>query len=209
MRAGEPFGVITIDGPAGAGKSTLARELATRVSGVVVETGVDYRTLGWLALDAGLEDDAPEHLLALVDRLGEGLAAGAALASEAVALRGSRIARVPEVRIAVRSVQRARIAAAAARSPVVVVGRDTGTVLIPDASLKLFVFASASERARRLAERTGMSLPSTPARDETERDLLEALAAYPDLHAIDTTHATPEVALEQVRDLLRARGWRL
>lgn len=158
--------VIAIDGPAGAGKSTLGALLAERLGYLYFDTGVMYRALTLAALQAGLNLDDADALEALARRieievipptLNDGrqytvLADGAdvtwAIRERAVEQQVSRVARFPAVRREmVRQQQNI-----GRRGRVVMVGRDIGTVVMPDAGLKIFLEASLDERARRRAD---------------------------------------------------------
>ncbi|MFT4039871.1 MAG: (d)CMP kinase [Thermomicrobiales bacterium] len=155
--------VIAIDGPAAAGKSTVAREIADRLGALLFDTGALYRVIALLALRTGADPDDAHALCKLAeetdirfrppsvadDRLYDVL-----IGSEDVTWRirdpdvgaiVSPVAAHASVRAALLPVQR-RIAAA---GPVVMVGRDIGTVVVPDAGLKIFLDASPEERARR------------------------------------------------------------
>ncbi len=147
--------VITIDGPAGAGKSTVARALATRLGYRLVDTGAMYRALAWSVARAGLPpEDTPalrRHLetveVELVDdrvRV-NGRDVTGEIRTRAITDLTSRLTMLAPVRARVTPAQR-RMAAAGG---VVLEGRDTGTVVCPDAEVKFYLDASIQERARR------------------------------------------------------------
>jgi CMP/dCMP kinase len=193
----EPM-VVAIDGPAGAGKSTLARRLAVELGMPYVNTGLMYRALAARALDTGT-DPADEAALGRLARemrfaLGEGeppelLIDGRppdpSLASPEVEAIVSEVARHPEVRTALRDAQRTL---GGTRS--IMEGRDIGTVVLPHANVKIFLSASPDIRAgRRVRERGG---GDDTARGVSRRDSLDArtnpFEPASDAVVIDTTH---------------------
>jgi len=159
--------VVAIDGPAGSGKSSVAREVARRMGATNLSTGGLYRAVALVALRDGVDVADAGRLAACAGRLGlDGLGVVAdgervpdpELRSPEVSAAASRISVHPEVREVLNEVQR-RAASEAAQAPgsggVVVEGRDIGTVVLPDADLKVFLSASAEERARRRASQSG------------------------------------------------------
>ncbi len=155
---GESTQVIAIDGPVAAGKTTVGRELARRLGLSYLDTGVMYRAITWLALqrkvsitdEAGLGRLAQENTIHLAGRdsrtvLVSGEGVGPELWKPQVVQNVSQVAQVPEVRRALVEQQRSL----AAEGRMVMVGRDIGTVVLPNADLKLFITASAEVRARR------------------------------------------------------------
>ncbi len=163
--------VIAIDGPAGSGKSSVSREVARRLGVQYLDTGAIYRALTWAVLQRGVDPadgDAvrnvaaevtltsgtdPEHPTITVD----GIDVSAPIRGDDVTAAVSVVSAVPEVRARLVALQRDRVAAA--RDGIVVEGRDIGTVVLPDAPVKVFLTASAAVRAQRRA-----------AQDEQERD---------------------------------------
>jgi cytidylate kinase len=149
---------IAIDGPVGAGKTVVGRELARRLGFNYLDTGVMYRAITWLALHCAVPIDNTAALGTLAARteirvlgsdsdrvlVGEHEVEPELRAPE-VESQVSLVARVPEVRRAMVRQQRAL----AEKGTIVMVGRDIGTVVLPDADLKVFMLASAQERARR------------------------------------------------------------
>lgn len=207
--------VVAIDGPAGAGKSTLARRLATELGLAYVNTGAMYRALAADAIRRGIDPEDGAALAKTAGRLRFSLDQGAppalridgrppgdALASAEVEAVVSAVARHPEVRRVLRAEQR-RLGAGGA----VVEGRDIGTRVFPDADVKVFLRADPGERAsRRLAER-GTSDPAL-ARALDRRDALDArtnpLEPAPEARLVDTTGRDPEEVLAEVLSLVRA-----
>src|SRR5438876_3094852 len=152
--------IVTIDGPAGAGKSTVARKLAERLGFRYLDTGAMYRALTWLAMRESLPLGEPEPIGALArrstvvfDNAGRVFIAGADVTS---AIRQSRIDRmVPVVarHHSVREVMRERQRELAAQGNLVIEGRDIGTVVAPGAEVKIYLQADQKTReARRQAE---------------------------------------------------------
>ena len=208
--------VVAIDGPAGAGKSTVAKKLATCLGIAYINTGSLYRALALAAAEAGLDlhRDIPQDFLAAqrLEFRGEtlflnGEAAGDALRSAECAANASLVSRQPEVRNFLLSVQRD----AAKKQWIVMEGRDIGTVIFPDAKIKFFVTASLEERAkRRLAQQSevaaGADLASVmeEIRRRDERDAKRDTAPLrpaDDAVMVDTTGLT----VEQVVGLLIRR----
>ena len=152
--------VIAIDGPAGTGKSTVARGLATALQARYLDTGAMYRIVTLSALRQGVDLDDPTAIAAAVQNTDmavghdpaedrsflAGEDVSAELRGDAVTKAVSAVSAVPEVRARLVALQR-NLADGA--GPVVVEGRDIGTVVLPDADVKIFLTASAEERARR------------------------------------------------------------
>ncbi len=210
--------VIAIDGAAGSGKSTLARALALELGLPYVNTGLMYRALALRAHRDGVSPDDAHALERLARRIGfeldrsvrppelaiDGELPDAALSSPEVESSVSAVARHPEVREVLRAEQR-RLAAEGA----VMEGRDIGTVVAPDASLKVFLEAHPEERAdRRALEREDD--PSRIAEALGTRDELDArtnpLEPASDAVVLDTTGLAPDEVVRRVLDLVRRRG---
>ncbi len=206
--------VIAIDGAAGVGKSTLARGLA-RVLGLrYLNTGTMYRALTLAALNGGVDLDDGDALAELMPRLRFELSSGPSpelevdgtqpdpeLESERVEAAVSRVARHPRVRELMRQVQR-RLGAPDA----VVEGRDIGTVVFPDALVKLFLTADRRERIERRAEERASNDPelgrSLQARDELD-ERVNPFEPAPGAVVIDTGGRTVTETLEVALGVIR------
>ena len=206
--------IVAIDGPAGAGKSTVARRLASRLGFRYLDTGAMYRALTWLALEHGTSlEDAP-GLAHLVERnaVTFDAAGGVAIGGRDVtdAIRGARIDRVvstvarhPEV----RSVMRERQQELAEEGDAVIEGRDIGTVVAPDAEVKVYLVAEPDVRARRrLSERPeiGADALATDLRLRDQRDAIRMQPAA-DATTIDTTDLDIDDVVAHIEALVRAR----
>ncbi|HEX2025027.1 MAG TPA: (d)CMP kinase [Actinomycetota bacterium] len=206
--------VIAIDGPAGAGKSTLARALAARLGVAYLNTGAMYRAVTAAALGRriGLHDAQALAGLARSLRFSldrgeppslaiDGLPEGADLASSQVEAVVSEVAAHRPVREVLRAEQR-RLGERGA----VVEGRDIGTVVFPDAAVKIFLLASPEERAaRRQAERRedGPALRAALGRRDARDAETNPLVPAPDAHAVDTTGRPVGDVLEEIEALAR------
>jgi cytidylate kinase len=209
--------VIAIDGPAGAGKSTVARGVARALDFTYLDSGAMYRCLALAALRAGADLDDPARLGALARGIEIAIDGGQvsldgetvtdAIRASNVSAAASRVSVHPEVREAMVAQQRALIGA----GDYVAEGRDIGTVVSPDAPLKVFLTASDAERARRRAAETGEAvaevLAAQAARDarDTEREH-GRLRPAADSVEIDTTGLDADEVVERVVGLARERG---
>jgi len=209
--------VIAIDGPAGAGKSSVARAVAAALDFTYLDSGAMYRCVALAATEAGADlDDG-----GTIGELARSLAIG--LDGERVELGGRDVSaaiRAPEVtaassRVSVHQAVREAMVAEQRRliesGRYVAEGRDIGTVVSPEAPLKVFLTASAEERARRRATQTGEDdaavLAAQRERDERdERREHSALRAAPDAVELDTTDLSEQEAAERVVTLARERG---
>jgi cytidylate kinase len=209
--------VIAIDGPAGAGKSTVARGVAAEIGFTYLDSGAMYRCVALAALrgDADLDDgDAVVALAGGLEIDFDGrrvLLGGDDVTSEIrapeVTAAASQVSVHPQVREAMVERQRQLIAA----GNYVAEGRDIGTVVSPDSPLKVFLTASDEERAHRRAEETGEDFEAVLAaqrrRDarDTEREH-GALRAAADAVELDTTGFTQDEVVARVVSLARERG---
>jgi cytidylate kinase len=206
--------IVAIDGPAGAGKSTVARALAERLGFRYLDTGAMYRALTWLGMQRGMDLSAADDLAAVAraepvtfDEDGRVWIAGTDVTSS---IRGTRIDRmVPVVAAhpAVREVMRDRQRQLGQEGDVVIEGRDIGTVVAPNAEVKVYLVADRSERAkRRMAERPGIGADAL-ATDLRVRDEKDAVRMQPadDATEIDTTNLEVEQVVEQIEQMVRAR----
>jgi cytidylate kinase len=209
--------LVAIDGPAGSGKSTLARRLAERLGLPYVNTGLMYRAVTLRALVAGVDLDDGVALGRLAEEITfdldssvrppelsiDGRAPGLDLTTPEVESSVSVVARHPQVRAALRAEQR-RLGAGGG----VVEGRDIGTVVAPDADVKIFLQADESERiARRAGERAVVAREVGEAL--SSRDELDAktnpLEPASDAVALDTTGRGPDEVFEAALALVLAR----
>ena len=209
--------VIAIDGPAGAGKSSVARAVAEALGFTYLDSGAMYRCVALAAVERGTDLDDAEAVGALArsleialdgERVGlDGEDVSAAIREPVVTQASSRVSVHPPVRDALVAKQRQLID----RGRYVAEGRDIGTVVSPGSPLKVFLTASPAERARRRAAQTGEDESSVLAaqRERDERDETRehsALRAAPDAVEIDTTGFDLSEVVEKVVELARGRG---
>ena len=216
---------IAVDGPSGAGKSSLARAAAAQLGFVYVDTGALYRTVGLYALRNGIDPDDAAAVEAMLPQVRVGLAyrdgeqrvfLGDEDVSEAIrtpeaSRYASKVSAIPAVRAFLLETQRRM----AREQDVIMDGRDIGTVVLPDAQIKIFLHASAEERARRRYEELiGRGTPQdyeavlADIRERDERD--ETRAAAPlkradDAVDLDTTGNTKEESLALLLGIIRER----
>jgi cytidylate kinase len=208
--------VITIDGPAGAGKSTVAREVARRLGFRLVDTGALYRALAWAVARAGVATTDAGALRALLARttvelvgdrvLVNGQDVTGEIRAPEMSMLTSRLTVLPALREKMTPIQQSLAAAGG----VVLEGRDTGTVVCPDAEVKIYLDADLSERARRrereLAARgTAADYESVKAemaerdRQDTER-AIAPLRKPADAISVDSTGVSPNTVVQRILD---------
>ncbi|HEY2220093.1 MAG TPA: (d)CMP kinase [Gaiellaceae bacterium] len=206
---------MAIDGPAGAGKSTVARALAERLGFRYLDTGAMYRALTWLAMQRSLDLGDAEGLAQLArenpvlfsqdDRVS---IAGTDVTSSIRETRVDRMVPVVARHHPVREVMRERQRQLGRDGDVVIEGRDIGTVVAPDADVKVFLVADREERAkRRVAERPGIGADAL-ATDLRLRDESDAARMRPaaDATEIDTTSLEVEDVVDRIETLVHERS---
>jgi CMP/dCMP kinase len=206
--------IVAIDGPAGAGKSTVARTLASRLGVRYLDTGAMYRAFTWLALEDGVSLEDGTELGSLAE------AAPISFEGDRVLIRDEDVTdaiRLPEIDRAVsmvarhpevRDVMRERQRELAQQGDAVIEGRDIGTVVCPDAEVKVYLVADAAERARRrVAERpeVGAEALATDLRLRDERDAVQMQPA-PDAERIDTTDLSVEEVVDRIERLIQTKS---
>ena len=214
---------IAIDGPAGAGKSTIARALAAQIGFIYVDTGALYRTVGLFMLRAGVDPADAEAVVPRLDGVqialtfseGEqhvllsGEDVSEAIRTPEVSMAASAVSAIPAVRAFLLSLQKELAAA----NNVIMDGRDIGTVIMPDAQLKIFLTASPQARAQRrfaqLQEKGEAVSYDEVLRDiqkRDEQDMTRAAAPLkpaPDARLVDTSNCTLDESIARVRELVR------
>jgi cytidylate kinase len=206
--------IVAIDGPAGAGKSTVARRLAARLGFRYLDTGAMYRALTWLAMQRGLDLGVAESLAGLAreepvtfDVDGRVWIAGTDVTSSIRDTRIDRMVPVVARHTLVREVMRERQRQLGHEGDVVIEGRDIGTVVAPHAEVKVYLVADRAERAkRRMADRPGIGRDAL-ATDLRIRDESDAARMRPaeDAREIDTTDLRVEDVVEQIEAIVRER----
>lgn len=215
--------IVAIDGPSGAGKGTVARAVAARLGYRHVDTGAMYRALGWLALRQGVNLGDETAMAALGERAAFDLEGGriaidghdvrAAIRTPEIDRAATAVARHPEVRRVLVARQRAY----GAGGGVVMEGRDIGTVVFPDADVKIYLDASPEERARRRAadpahtsSKSGQLADVATALAERDRNdstrAASPLMVAADATVIDTTGVAVEDVIERVLALVDSRS---
>jgi cytidylate kinase len=198
--------VVAIDGPAGAGKSTVAHAVAEALGFTYLDSGAMYRCVAFVASEQGREpaEVAPALRMELGERvLCDGRDVTDAIRTPEASEAASRAAADPAVREAVVAEQQRLVA----HGDWVAEGRDIGTVVAPDAAVKVFLTASPKERARRRAEQIGADV-ATVLQEQTIRDERDTtrehspLAAAPDAVQLDTTGLTLDEVIARVAALV-------
>ncbi|MGE5506744.1 MAG: (d)CMP kinase [Actinomycetota bacterium] len=206
---------IAIDGPAAAGKGTLARRLAAELGFDYLDTGLIYRAVGMKLARDGRDPADPALAEAAARALAPADLAAGDLRDDAAAQAASKVAAIPGVRAALLDFQRLFAANPPGARGAVLDGRDIGTVVCPDAPIKLFVTASLEKRAeRRLKELLDRGLPAIQEavladmreRDERDRNRSVApLVAADDATVLDTSELDADQAFAAALDLVRSK----
>ena len=212
--------VIAIDGPAGSGKSSVSKAVATRLGYSYYDTGAAYRALAWAALDAGIDLDSEEAVVSIQDSAEyvasedpsaqvftiNGVDVSEAIRGSAVSGSVSAIARHPRVRAGL--VQHFRdVIAACERPGIVMEGRDITTVVAPDATLRVLLTASEDVRiARRRAELSGLTAEpvgeSLKARDRSDQSVVDFMNAAPGVTVVDSGPLTFDQTVDAMLSLI-------
>ena len=216
---------IAIDGPAAAGKSTIAKTLAGRLGIVYVDTGALYRAIGYFAVSHGKDPKCAEQVVPLLEKISlqivyqdgaqhillNGQDVSKEIRSPQMSMAASAVSAIPQVREFLLELQRET----ARKQSVVMDGRDIGTVVLPQAKLKIFLTATAEERARRRYleyQQRGETvdyetlLAQTKERDKNDSTRAAApLRQAPDAVLVDSTHLTLEEVTEQIYELAKER----
>ncbi|KGL66462.1 cytidylate kinase [Limosilactobacillus mucosae] len=215
---------VAIDGPASSGKSTVAKIIAKRFGYVYCDTGAMYRSVTWAALENGIDVSDTKQVIDLARRIKitfepgqpdqrvfvDGHEVTKDIRTEKIAANVSAVAAIPEVRAQMVEQQR-QIAQAGG---IVMDGRDIGTTVLPDAQVKVFLVASAHERARRRYEENLQKGLATQSLDELEaaiklRDQKDStrkvspLTQAKDAILIDTTSLTIDQVVDEISALIK------
>ncbi|MBQ8598589.1 MAG: (d)CMP kinase [Oscillospiraceae bacterium] len=217
---------IAIDGPAGAGKSTIARRVAADLSIIYVDTGALYRAIGAYAIRNGVDTKCAEKVSALLPEItlelsyseengqriflnGEDVSSEIRLPEMGMA--ASNVSSIPQVRAFLLDQQRSM----AKRQSVIMDGRDIGTVVLPDAQVKIFLTASPEERARRrwkefqekgLSDKYEDILADVIRRDEQDMNRpIAPLKQADDAVLLDSTHLNFAETVEKIKEIIKER----
>ncbi len=215
---------VAIDGPASAGKSTVAKRVAKRFGYVYCDTGAMYRAVTWAALDRGVAIDDTQAVADLAHQIEidfkpgdpeqrvfvDGTEVTTAIRQNEINANVSAVAAIPAVREEMTAQQRQ----IAARGGIVMDGRDIGTTVLPTAQVKVFLVASAAERARRRFEENKRKGIATTTLEELQaaierRDKLDSerevspLTQAPDATRLDSTHLTIDQVVDEISGLIK------
>lgn len=213
--------VVAVDGPSGSGKSTVSRRLASALGGRYLDTGAMYRAVTWAVLRAGVDPQDAEAVTKIANEVrldvgtdperpwisADGVAVDREIRGPEVTSAVSAVAAVPAVRERLVAQQREIVAAA---SRIVVEGRDIGSVVAPDADLKVYLTASPEARAKRRSAENAADLAATAA-DLARRDQLDSTRAVdplrqaPDAVVLDTTELGIDEVVSRLHELLDGR----
>jgi cytidylate kinase len=212
--------LVAIDGPAGSGKSSVARAVAEELGVVDLNTGAAYRAVALVALREGVDLEDGPSLVEISRRVsldgGGARVDGAPVAEEElrtpeVSAAASTVSARPEVRAVLLEVQRAAAEKAREQGGAVVEGRDIGTVVLPDAELKIYLSAAPEERARRRAYQSGREAELDRIREAMKkRDRQDSerasspLKPAPDAVILDTTSLSLDGVVSRVLELARS-----
>lgn len=215
---------IAIDGPAGAGKSTVARMVAQKLGFVYVDTGAMYRAVTWKALSLGLAPEQAEQIASMANSmkleirpgkegqvvLVDGMEVTEAIRSASVTASVSAISQIPEIRLLLVSMQQQMAQA----KGIVMDGRDIGTQVLPDAEVKVYLTASVKARAARRYEeiklkQPGMTLEQLE-REQSERDRMDQerdispLRRASDAILLDATEMNAQQVADRILEISQA-----
>jgi CMP/dCMP kinase len=203
--------IIAIDGPTASGKGTIGKRVATHYALAYLDTGTLYRAVARDTVASGGDPADADAALASAEALDPSTLGDAELRRPGLGEAASLVAKHPQVRKALLAYQRAF---ARTKSGAVLDGRDIGTVICPDADVKLFVTATSEERARRRyleLKQAGIAISEADVlsgikrRDERDKNRTAApLRQAPDAHLLDTTNLDIDAALRAAIDLIDA-----
>jgi CMP/dCMP kinase len=216
--------VVAVDGPSGSGKSTVSRRLAAALGARYLDTGAMYRAVTWAVLRSGVDPHDADSVVKVATEVElaigvdpeayhvsvDGILVDAEIRSPEVTAAVSAVAAIPAVRQLLVAMQRELIAAV---GRVVVEGRDIGTVVAPDADLKVYLTASADTRAVRRSREDATEVALTAA-DLARRDRFDSTRAAdplqqaPDAVVLDTTDLGIDEVVAALTELLRRKGVR-